>query len=104
MASAKSWSINSKTRSGPNANQGYSTPDINITRTLRTGVRWCRRSRARACGPGEHAGHGTSAPPSASPAIDPALFDTFQRIVCADIITALMTDIKPRQSQARPGT
>jgi uncharacterized iron-regulated membrane protein len=79
----------------------------NIT-TVRTALDWTTPALSTSLkGPasapaGDHAGHGSAAP-AAAPAIDPALYDTVLRIARADIITAPMIDIKPRQSPAKHG-
>lgn len=75
--------------------------------TLRTAFDWTTPTlKTSLTGPasaaaGDHSGHGSTAAPAETPAIDPAMFDTVTRIARADIITAPMIDIKP---PAKSGT
>jgi uncharacterized iron-regulated membrane protein len=71
----------------------------NIT-ALRTSLGWLTPTVSTALDgqpsapAGDHSGHGAG-PASAGAAVDPALYDTAQRIARADVITAPMIDIKP---------
>ncbi|MEZ2391276.1 PepSY-associated TM helix domain-containing protein [bacterium RCC_150] len=73
---------------------------------IRTALGWATPTVSTALsGPasapaGEHAGHGGTASPATTAAIEPAMYDAVQKIARADIITAPMIDIKP---PAKPG-